>query len=110
MCRAAIVSVVGRVWVVKRKKYNCQQNKTAVNKAENRRKQQRFRDKMKNDPDKYEAWKREEHGRYFKRKAGGKIKMATDMSERVRRGQRKMRRRNTKVYIEYISAINTRNQ
>jgi len=58
-----------------RKKQEVQlSTKATVNKAGNRRKQQRFRDKIKNDPDKYEAWKRKEHETYLKRKAEGKIK------------------------------------
>lgn len=49
--------------------------------------EQRSRDKIKSDPEKYEEFKRKERERYYKRKEAGKIKNISQLSDREKRAK-----------------------
>jgi len=51
--------------------------------------QQRYRDKLKLDPDRYNASKEKERGRWIKRKELSKVKGINDMTPREQRSVRK---------------------
>nr|CAI5853399.1 unnamed protein product [Callosobruchus analis] len=61
--------------------------------------------KIKNDPAKYEEYKRKERERYKKRKAEGKIPKISDLSERQQRVKRKIWRASSKKYRDSLRTI-----
>ena len=70
----------------------------SVDKEMNRQKQQRFRDRIRNDPEMYDMWRQKKHQRYLKRKAQGKIKIIGNMPESKKRTQRRKWKANRRAF------------
>jgi len=55
----------------------------------NAERQQKFREKLRSDPERFEAHKAKERARWHERRAKGKVKVIGDMTKREKRAQRK---------------------
>lgn len=60
----------------------------------------RMRERIRNNPEMYEEYKRKERERYHKRKQEGKIKLIEDSTEREKRSKRKLWRESSKKHRE----------